>query len=523
MDPNRNPQRPSGTNTNKPPVTKTTPAQAKRTIRAAATNTPTATSSTKPSSTSTTGNPTAVSKPVPARPTTTATNNAQTSGRGTGAGAQGPPRAQPAAAAVNKNTNATGNSGQTKPTTGTAAPKKAPTFADERRILELAVQRAVLATKTVLNAPNQFKNSGAGTGPISQVQHAPAGKKSATAGKNTSSLAKDDKSPVTIADFAAQALIISGFCKAFPNYGVLGEENADELRKPENAEMVGKIWELVKNTKLTDPACERLLGKPTSLEDMVDTIDRGGSVSSAEPGKIYLIMDPVDGTSAFMKLGQYVVATGLVRDGREIMGVSAGPNINFTKVVIDGARIGEYDVEPLNLGTMISAVKGHGAIARPIGRGDLLPPVPLNRASQPAPKIDQRQAGPSKFSGLQFVDSEKSPKTLSDKVKLFAGPNYKNAIQLYSSHARYMAMALGDRSYVQIRWPNAPKAKWSIWDHVGTPLIYTESGPGKVTDMHGKALRYDEGRDMKSHWGVITADAAIHKEIVDMVKSMLGR
>ncbi|KAH6847620.1 hypothetical protein B0I37DRAFT_375485 [Chaetomium sp. MPI-CAGE-AT-0009] len=535
MDSTKKPQRSSntsGTGTNKPSVTNPTPVPAKRTT--ATSTTSAATTSNTSSTSGTTGTRTTASRALPVRPNptpTTAANNAQSSGRGVGtrtaAGGQGPAKAQAAAAAANKNTNTTAASGAPSTATGTAAPKKAgarataDTLARECRIIELAVQRAVLATKTVLNSQSQFRKSG--DGPMSQHQHAPAGKKTGAAAKNTTSLAKNDadKSPVTIADFAAQALIISAVHNALPDYGILGEENADELRKSGNSGLTDKVWELVKVTKLSDPECERLLGKPKSKEEMLQLIDLGANASSAEPGKKYIIMDPVDGTSAFMKGGQYAVATGVILDGQEIIGVTAGPNIHYEKVVKGGAKIREYDVDLGDLGTMISAVKGHGAYVRPVGEGDLRPGITLSRATQPPPDIGPKEAGPTRFSSLQFVDSEKSPKTLAEKVKLFAGPNYQHAIQLYSSHVRYMAMALGGRSYVQIRWPKGPKERWSVWDHVGTPLIYKESGPGVVTDMYGTPLKYNEGRDLTSHWGVITADAAVHQAIVDMVKQLL--
>ena len=48
-------------------------------------------------------------------------------------------------------------------------------------------------------------------------------------------LDKADKSPVTIADFGAQALVLNSLAKAFPNDPATGEEDASEQQKPENA------------------------------------------------------------------------------------------------------------------------------------------------------------------------------------------------------------------------------------------------------------------------------------------------
>ena len=41
---------------------------------------------------------------------------------------------------------------------------------------------------------------------------------------------KQDKSPVTLADFGAQALVSHVLNQDFPKFLMVGEENADELR-----------------------------------------------------------------------------------------------------------------------------------------------------------------------------------------------------------------------------------------------------------------------------------------------------
>ena len=47
---------------------------------------------------------------------------------------------------------------------------------------------------------------------------------------NVSAETKADDSPVTIADFAAQALLISAIHSVYPDDAFLGEESADALR-----------------------------------------------------------------------------------------------------------------------------------------------------------------------------------------------------------------------------------------------------------------------------------------------------
>jgi 3'(2'), 5'-bisphosphate nucleotidase len=100
----------------------------------------------------------------------------------------------------------------------------------ERLIAELAVQRASVLTKKVLSAVNKGE------------------------------LCKTDSSPVTIADFAAQALIISALHKAFENDTFVSEEDTDALRKDEQLKQ--RVWELVSSTHLDAAESEAMLASP---------------------------------------------------------------------------------------------------------------------------------------------------------------------------------------------------------------------------------------------------------------------
>ena len=51
----------------------------------------------------------------------------------------------------------------------------------------------------------------------------------------SSALTKDDRSPVTVADFAAQALVGYLLDEAFPEDAMIGEEDSSVLQTPESA------------------------------------------------------------------------------------------------------------------------------------------------------------------------------------------------------------------------------------------------------------------------------------------------
>ncbi|KAL2126898.1 hypothetical protein VTI74DRAFT_11647 [Chaetomium olivicolor] len=412
-------------------------------------------------------------------------------------------------------------------------------LARELYIAQLAVQRAALATKRLLPdiAPSPKPStidpvSVATPTPLRRYLH-PATWPLASKITNEpipghllrrQSLAKHDKSPVTVADLAAQALLISALHAAFPSDLIIGEEDASALRN--DPELASRVWELVCSTRLEDAESEALLARPGSLDDMLAVIDLGAGMVSDEmfasgeegmKGRRFWCMDPIDGTSAYMQGGQYAISLALIQDGREVLGVLGCPNVKKEECAGEkGWRVEERNIDREGLGVMLSAVKGQGAVMRPIGKGVLEPAVRVDRGR--GTKVDLRE--------IHFVDSSNSPATLTEKVRELAemtGATYPAGTELYASHMRYAAMVLGGREFVQLRWPKKPVATWSIWDHAGSQLIYTESGAGKVTDLAGNPIDFTAGKKLSKSWGLITADESIHGEIVKLVAEMMKK
>jgi 3'(2'), 5'-bisphosphate nucleotidase len=95
----------------------------------------------------------------------------------------------------------------------------------------------------------------------------------------TSALTKDDKSPVTVADYGAQALVGYMLNQAFPNDPLVGEEDSSSLREEKNQETLERIAYFVgqyTEGATTDAVCQ--------------WIDRG----SAESGQRYWTVDPIE-------------------------------------------------------------------------------------------------------------------------------------------------------------------------------------------------------------------------------------
>ncbi|KAF9577935.1 hypothetical protein BGW38_006558, partial [Lunasporangiospora selenospora] len=73
---------------------------------------------------------------------------------------------------------------------------------------------------------------------------------------NGETITKKDKSPVTIADYSAQAVVNSVLGQSFPLDPIVGEEDSKDLRGDEGRAMREKVLELA-NTGLDAPLSEQ--------------------------------------------------------------------------------------------------------------------------------------------------------------------------------------------------------------------------------------------------------------------------
>jgi 3'(2'), 5'-bisphosphate nucleotidase len=343
--------------------------------------------------------------------------------------------------------------------------------AREQHIAELAVLRASILTK--------------------QVQ------------STVSEISKDDNSPVTIADFAAQALLIRAIRDFFPNDAFLGEEDSAPLRT--NEALSNTVYELISSsTDVTDPDTQGApLPKPASVDEMLDLIDLGGRGTGGEKGRFW-VMDPIDGTAAFLKGQQYAVSLALIEDGKEVLGVLGCPNISAEMI-----QISEENIDKNGLGIMLTAVRGQGSTIRTMTRTGLGDAVPLDMLK------------PSSSNKLRIVDCAACRICRHDVIAKLADDF--NAIfpntEIWSSHIRYAALIVGGDD-VQFLVPTSPASKIYIWDHAGTHLIFTELG-GKVTDLDGKDVDFGAGRDLRRNKGLVVARGDIHKSILMAMNKIL--
>ncbi|KAL2215753.1 myo-inositol-1-monophosphatase [Thermoascus aurantiacus ATCC 26904] len=346
-------------------------------------------------------------------------------------------------------------------------------YSKELQLACLAVQRAALLTRTLLESVDK--------GAIDKL----------------------DSTPVTLADFAAQALIIGALRRHFAGDDFVGEESADKLR--EDPALLDRVWQLLCSTRLEDPESEVLLASPATKEELIDLIDLGVKGKCERQGRAW-VLDPVDGTATFMRGQQYAVCLALVENGQQKIGVLGCPNLN-----LESGIVSEDIVDRDGYGLMLFAVAGQGAFIRPMGRGALAPASPI-------PKIRDIKD----LSELRFVDCAAAKSSDIEKHKQFAarvGAPWPPRADLWSAQMRYVAMAVGGCNAL-IKIPRNKEYRSNIWDHAGGMLIVEECG-GKITDLDGNPVECCLGRTLAGAYGMVAAPEGAHARVLDAVQSFM--
>ena len=290
------------------------------------------------------------------------------------------------------------------------------------------------------------------------------------------SLAKDDKSPVTVADFGSQALVCQHLQMAFAGDSIVGEEDSSDLRKPgaQQEATLAKVVEFVRRFR-----------PEAAAETVCAWIDAG----NGKVGRRFWTLDPIDGTKGFLRNDQYAVALALVEDGQVKVGVLGCPALAL-------------DMNDPNspTGVIFAAVRGEGAAMASMD-GDRFTPI--------------RVASTADRSRLRFVESveaDHGDPSLQEAVARAVGiaaPPLR-----MDSQVKYGAIARGDAAlYLRLPSPKSPDYREKIWDHAAGALIVQEAG-GRVTDMHGKPLDLSSHYKMRDNRGVIASQGTLHDAAV---------
>lgn len=291
-------------------------------------------------------------------------------------------------------------------------------------------------------------------------------------------LEKKDRSPVTVADFASQALVCASLAGASSVSAVVGEEDAAELREAGAEETREKVVEHVRGVR----------GASVSAEQALDWIDLGGVTPDGSTER-YWTLDPIDGTKGFLRGEQYAIALALLERGQVQLGVLGCPNLPGP------------DGKP---GCLLTAVRGQGAHIQPLSAKGLEGAVQI-RVS------DITDTAAARF--CESVESGHSDQDQSAQIAEALG--IREEPVRVDSQCKYAIVAQGE-AQIYLRLPTRKDYREKIWDHAAGLIVVEEAG-GRVTDVRGQALDFSHGRKLENNAGVIATNGPIHERVLEAV------
>ncbi len=339
-------------------------------------------------------------------------------------------------------------------------------------------------------------------------------------------LSKSDRSPVTVADFAIQALVARRLLKAFPADPLMAEEDSSALR---DTPLLTQVTAFVSG----------LLPEATSTE-VCAWIDRGsafpvGAGKRERPLTItptrYWLLDPIDGTKGFLRGGQYAVALALMVDGLPQVGVLGCPDLGMAAVPGGGGSGVETNGEERDHAQARSynlayALRGQGAWALPLEprRGDrsrssldsgsTLPSCP----QRPIRLRVSSRADPAQ---ARLLRSFEAGHTNVGQIEQFAAVLGVQADPvLMDSQAKYAVLAGGQGDLIlRLLSTEQPNYREKAWDQAAGSLVVEEAG-GRATDLDGRPFDFTAGRELVRNRGVVVSNGVLHAAALQALKDI---
>lgn len=298
----------------------------------------------------------------------------------------------------------------------------------------------------------------------------------------STAITKGDFSPVTVADFASQALVGRTLAEKFPGQPLVAEENASELRLPDGLQTLEQVTDFVS-----------AIVPQTTPEKICEWIDHG----VGSPTEVFWTLDPIDGTKGFLRGDQYAVALALIANGKVQIGVLGCPNI------ADGFR-----PDPGGKGSLAIAVKGEGAWQTALDADlDSFKPLKVSDVEEPeqARLMRSFESGHTNIGKMDYLAKELAVEV--EPVRM-------------DSQAKYMLLAAGKGElYLRFLSSGQPDYKEKIWDQAAGSLIVEEAG-GQVSDLHGRPLDFSAGRTLLHNRGVLASNSYLHQQALKALRAI---
>ncbi len=293
-------------------------------------------------------------------------------------------------------------------------------------------------------------------------------------------LSKEDRSPVTVADFACQAVVAHMLEGSFAVDPLVGEEDSRSLRRPEEA---GRLEKVAHYAGQVFPGALK--------EDVLAWIDRG----CAEPAGRFWTLDPIDGTKGFLRGQQYAAALALIEDGEVVVGALGMPNLNT-----------RMEEEHEGAGSLIVAVRGEGAWV-----------VDPDSGQRSRLKV----SGRTHPAEIRVLRSYESGHTNVSQIDVFVEKlGITHPPVRMDSQAKFAVLA-GGRGELILRLlsPSRPDYSEKIWDQAAGSIVVEEAG-GRVSDLAGQPLDFTQGRELRANTGVLVSNGVLHEAALAVLAGM---
>jgi len=334
-------------------------------------------------------------------------------------------------------------------------------------------------------------------------------------------ISKKDLSPVTAADYGAQAVIsLILFAHNCP-CRLLGEEESITLALDENKTVLETVVNAVNeiyphniffhqcSSRREDIRVPHVV-LPWTAQDIIDAIKMGNINVGEIAENDFWVLDPIDGTKGFLRRGQYAIGLAFLRDNVPIIGIIASPKLPFFGWE-DAAGEVPFLPGPEFIGSLFTASLGNGAYVEPlISNKDLsladdvnLPPRRIHTSST---------TNTADIVFTESYESEHTNRLLSDR--LFHHLHIQKDPIRIDSMSKFGLLAQGDVQLL-MRLKTAPEM---IWDQAPGNLIVTEAG-GVVTDGNGHPLDFSTGKTLTNNKRVIvSANRSIHDKVIEALQ-----
>ena len=293
-------------------------------------------------------------------------------------------------------------------------------------------------------------------------------------------ITKADRSPVTVADYACQALIGRMLMKEFPVDRLVAEEDSKTLKDDTDGETLEHVTDYL-----------RRVIPEAGNEQVCVWIDHGAQ----DPGDRFWTCDPIDGTKGFLRGDQYVTALALIEAGKVVVAALGCPNLDRRMQPSMGGE-----------GGAAVAVRGEGSYGFGMEGDDHV-------RLQVSDHMQTRDA--------RLLRSFESGHTHEGRMAaLVEALGTTSEPVLMDSQAKYAVMAAGDGELLfRLLSPSQPDYEEKIWDQAAGLLIVEEAG-GRVSDLRGEDLDFTQGRTLRKNLGVLASNGRLHDTALEAIRGV---